>query len=124
MGSIIEEEHEGTEESAIQKQYHGAPSTNLHALISHGAVKRAVAQKKEQIMDYVMSDPQKYLIKDEDTSISIARMTNQREQGLVVRKVKESMDMVYERGFNVLEFDHVAQELEETIKEKGSNKKR
>ena len=83
----------------------------MHDLISHGAVKRAVAQKKEQIMDYVMSDPQKYLIRDEDTSISIARMTNQREQCLVVRKVKESMDNVYTRGFNVLEFDHVAQEL-------------
>ena len=98
----------------------------MHALISHGAVKRAVAQKREQIMAKTMSDPKKYLLRDGDTSFSIARMTNQREQGLVVRKVKESMDMVYERGFNVLEFDHVAQELEETIKEKGkgSNKKR
>lgn len=58
-----------------------------------------------------MNDPKKYLSRDLNTGLSLARMTNQREQGLVERKVKESMDNVYTRGFNVLEFDYVAHEL-------------
>lgn len=94
-------------------------------LISHDAVKRAVAQKKEKIMEHVMNDPTKYLISDENTGFSLTRMTNQREQGLVVRKMKERMDKVYERGFNVLDFDYIAQELvDQDEKKKKRNKKR
>jgi len=75
-------------------------------------------------MEYVMNDPNKYLIRDENTGFSLARMTNQREQGLVVRKVKERMDKVYERGFNVLEYDFVAQDLVDQYEKNKRSKKR
>ena len=84
-------------------------------------MKQAVAQKKALIIERALENPSKLVPKS-----TFGKMTHQREQAMAVTKVKESMDKVYEKGFNVLDFDFVEKELNKNkpkySKNLGANK--